>query len=67
MHETIRPLRHRLITHQKVRAYGVTVAGVWVLTVMLSTATFIIRQRYGEWLYSYYVWQSFICLCQLVI
>ena len=67
MHATIRPFRHRQITHQKVTAYGVTVAGVWVLTVMLSTATFIIRQRYGEWLYSYYVWQSFICLCQLVI
>ena len=67
MHATIRPFRHRLITHQKVTAYGVTVAGVWVLTVILSTATFIIRQRYGEWLYSYYVWQSFICLCQLVI
>ena len=47
MHATIRPFRHRLITHQKVTAYGVTVAGVWVLTVMLSTATFIIRQRYG--------------------
>ena len=64
MHATIRPFRHRLI---KKWAYRVTIAGVWVLTVMLSTATFIIRQRYGEWLYSYYVWQSFICLCQLVI
>ena len=42
MHATIRPFRHRLITHQKVTAYGVTVAGVWVLTVILSTATFII-------------------------
>ena len=61
MHATIRPFRHRLITHQKVTAYGVTVAGVWVLTVILSTATFIIRQRYGEWLYSYDVWQSFTC------
>ena len=58
MHATIRPFRHRLI---KKWAYGVTIAGVWVLTVMLSTATFIIRQRYGEWLYSYDVWQSFIC------
>ena len=64
MHATIRPFRHRLI---KKWVYRVTIAGVWVLTVMLSTATFIIRQRNGEWLYSYYVWQSFICLCQLVI
>ena len=64
MHATIRPFRHRLI---KKWAYRVTIAGVWVLTVMLSTATFIIRQRYGEWLYCYYVWQSFICLCQLAI
>ena len=58
MHATIRPFGHRLI---KKWAYRVTIARVWVLTVMLSTATFIIRQRYGEWLYSYCVWQSFIC------
>ena len=66
MHATIRPFRHRLI---KKWAYGVTIASVWGKTVMLSTATFVIRQRYGEWwLYSYYVWKSFIYLmCQLVI
>ena len=45
MHATIRPFRHRLI---KKWVYGVTIAGVWVLTVILSTATFIVRRRYRE-------------------
>ena len=64
MHATIRPLRHRLI---KKWVYRVTIAGVWVLTAMLSTAMLIIIVRYGEWLYRYYVWQSYCCLCLFVI
>ena len=64
MHATIRPFRHRLI---KKWVYGVTIAGVWVLAVMVSTA-FLILERYGrEWWYPFYLWQSYCCLCLLVI
>ena len=63
MHATIRPFRLRLI---KKWVYGVTIAGVWVLTVILSTATLIIRQRYGEWLYSYYVCMAIIHLFESI-
>ena len=64
MHATIRPFRHRLI---KKWVYGVTIAGVWVLTAMLIAAGLIII-RYKKWLkYGYYVWQSYCCLCLFVI
>ena len=66
MHATIRPFRHHLI---KKWVYGVTIAGVWVLAAMVSTAKSIVR-RYGkEWLrkYSRYLWSSYCCLCLLVI
>ena len=64
MHATIRPFRHRLI---KKWVYGVTIAGVWVLGAMLSTAISIITLRYGELLYGFYVWQSYCYLCLFVI
>ena len=66
MHATIRPFRHRLI---KKWVYGVTIAGVWVLAAMVSTAILIL-QRYGkEWSkkYSLYLWSSSCCLCLFVI
>ena len=66
MHATIRPFRHRLI---KKWVYGVTIAGVWVLAAMVSTAKSIVR-RYGkEWLrkYSLSLWSSHCCLCLFVI
>ncbi|CAH3163009.1 unnamed protein product [Porites evermanni] len=64
MHATIRPFRHRLI---KKWVYWVTIAGVWVLATMVSTASFILR-RYGkEWSYHLYLWQSYCCLCLFVI
>ena len=66
MHATIRPFRHRLI---KKWVYGVTIAGVWVLAAMVSTAILIL-QRYGkEWSkkYSLYLWSSYCCLCLFVI
>ncbi|CAH3174515.1 unnamed protein product, partial [Porites lobata] len=43
MHATIRPFRHRLI---KKWVYGVTIAGVWVLAAMVSTATLILEQYF---------------------
>ena len=65
MHATIRPFRHRLI---KKWVYGVTIAGVWVLAAMVSTASLILGQ-YGKklWWYYLYLWQSYCCLCLLVI
>ncbi|CAH3184483.1 unnamed protein product [Porites lobata] len=64
MHATIRPFRHRLI---KKWVYGVTIAGVWVLTAMLSTATLILWQYGKERSYHNYFSQSYCCLCLLVI
>ena len=64
MHATIRPFRHRLI---KKWVYGVTIAGVWVLATMVN-AMFIITTRYRQYLiYGLYAWQSYCCLCLLVI
>ena len=64
MHATIRPFRHRLI---KKWVYGVTIAGVWVLAVMVSTASLILGQYGKEWSYHIYLWQSYCCLCLFVI
>ena len=66
MHATIRPFRHRLI---KKWVYGVTIAGVWVLAAMVSTA-FLILQRYRkEWshIYSFFLWSSYCFLFLFVI
>ena len=64
MHATIRPFRHRLI---KKWVYGVTIAGVWVLAAMVTAASLILG-LYGKksWWYLY-LWQSYCCLCLLVI
>ena len=62
MHATIRPFRHRLI---KKWVYGVTIAGVWVLAAMVSTASLILV-LYGKKLWLY-LWQSYCCLCLFVI
>ena len=66
VHATIRPFGHRLI---KKWVYGVTVAGVWVLAAMVSTAI-LIHQGYGkDWSYIYrvFLWSSYCCLCLFVI
>ena len=48
--------------------YGVTIAGVWVLALMLFTAMLIIVQRYANhFFYGFYLWQSYCCLCLFVI
>ena len=64
MHATIRPFRHRLV---KKWVYGVTIAAVWVLTAMSITAELIILRYKKLSIYDYYVWQSYCCLCLLVI
>ena len=64
MHATIRPFRHRLI---KKWVYGVTIAGIWVLAAMVSTATLILQKYEKEWSHGLYLWQSYCCLCLFVI
>ena len=64
MHATIRPFRHRLI---KKWVYGVTIAGVWVLAAMVSTAILILFEYGKEPSYRVYFSQSYCCLCLLVI
>ena len=64
MHATIRPFRHRLI---KKWVYGVTIAGVWVLAAMVSTASIILWPYGKERSYQLYFKQSYCCLCLLVI
>ena len=64
MHATIRPFRHRLI---KKRVYGVTIAGVWVLAAMVSTAASILRQYGEEWSHHLYLVHSYCFLFLFVI
>ena len=64
MHATIRPFSHRLI---KKWVYGVTIAGVWVLAAMVSTACSILRHYGEEWSHHLYLLESFHCLCLFVI
>ena len=64
MHATIRPFRHRLI---KKWVYGVTIAGVWVLAAIISTASALLAEYWGKWSYHIYLWQSWCCLCLIFI
>ena len=69
MHATFRPFRHRNI---KKWAYGVTIAGVWILTTMILIPLPLIS-LYGnlhqQWqlLFPFYLWPSYCCLCLIVI
>ena len=69
MHATFRPFRHRNI---KKWAYGVTIAGLWILTAMIVIPLPLIR-LYGnlhqQWqlLFPLYLWPSYCCLCLIVI
>ena len=64
MHATFRPFRHRRI---KKWVYGVTIASVWVLAAMVSTAIIILFEYGKEPSYRLYFAQSYCCLCLLVI
>ena len=64
MHATIRPFRHRLI---KKWVYGVTIAAVWVLAAMVSTAASILRQYGEEFSHHLYLLQSYCFLFLFVI
>ena len=69
MHATFRPFRHLNITKW---AYGVTIAGVWILTAMIVIPFPLIR-LYGnlhqQWqlLFPIYLWESYCFLCLVVI
>ena len=69
MHAVFRPFRHRNI---KKGAYGVTIAGVWILTAMILIP-FPLISIYGnlhqQWqlLFPLYLWRSYCCLCLVVI
>ena len=64
LHATIRPFRHRLI---KKWVYGVTIAAVWVLAGMVSTAASILRQYGEEFSHHLYLLQSYCFLFLFVI
>ena len=64
MHATFRPFRHRVI---KKWVYGVTIAVVWVLGAMISTAIRMLHLFDKEWSHHQYFWQSYCLLCLFVI
>ena len=69
MHATFRPFRHRNI---KKWVFGVTIAGVWILTAMILIPYPLIS-RFGDlhqqWqlLFPFYLWLSYCCLSLVVI
>ena len=69
MHATFRPFRHRNI---KKWVYGVTIAGVWILTAMILLP-FPLISFYGnlhqQWQLRFpsYLWRSYCFLCLFVI
>ena len=69
MHATFRPFKHRNI---KKWTYGVTIAGVWILTAMIFIL-FPLTRLYGnlqqQWqlLFPLYLLLSYCCLCLIVI
>ena len=69
MHATFRPFRHRSI---KKWVYGVTIACVWILSLMILIPFPLIR-LYGnfhqQWqlLFPFYLWRSYCFLCLIVI
>ena len=69
MHATFRPFRHRNI---KKWAYGVAIAGVWILTAMIVIPIPLTRlygnlQQQWQLLFPVYLQKSYCCLCLVVI
>ena len=69
MHAMFRPFRHR---NTEKWVYGVTIAGVWILSAMIFIPSPIIR-LYGnlhqQWqlVFAFYLWLSYGLLCLFVI
>ena len=69
MHATFRPFRHRNI---KKWAYGVTIAGLWILTAMTVIPYPLISlygnlQQHWQLVFPSYLWRSYCFLCLFVI
>ena len=69
MQATFHPFRHRNI---KKWAYGVTIAGLWILTAMIVIPFPLISlcgNLHQQWqlLFPLYLWPSYCCLCLIVI
>ena len=69
MHATFRPFRHRNI---KKWAYGVTIAGVWILTAMMVIplpliSLYVNLQQQWQLFFALFLWLSYCCLCLIVI
>ena len=69
MHATFRPFRHRNI---KTWAFGVTIAGVWILTAMIVipyplTSLYGNLQQQWQLVFPSYLLLSYCCLCLIVI
>ena len=69
MHATFRPFRHRNI---KKWAYGVTIAGVWILTSMTAIPFPLIHLCWNlnqQWqlLFPVHLWRSYCFPCLIVI
>ena len=69
MHATFRPFRHRNI---KKWAYGVTIAGVWILTAVTVIPYPLIGlcgnlQQQWQLVFPSYILFSYCCLCLIVI
>ena len=64
MYATICPFSYRVV---KKWVHGVSIAGVWVLAAIISTASALLAEYWGKWSYHIYVWQSWCCLCLIVI
>ena len=69
MHATFRPFKHRNI---KKWAYGVTIAGVWILTAIIFIHFPLTRlhgnlQQQWQLLFPLYLLLSYCCLCLIVI
>ena len=66
---TFRPFRHRNI---KKWAYGVTIAGVWILTAMMVIplpliSLYVNLQQQWQLFFALFLWLSYCCLCLIVI
>ena len=69
MHATFRPFRHRNI---KKWAYGITIAGVWILTAMMVIplpliSLYVNLQQQWQLFFALFLWLSYCCLCLIVI
>ena len=64
VHATFRPFNHRVL---RKRVSRITIAVVWVLAVLVSTALIVFRNSAGQRSIYTYAWCSFVSICLFVI